>query len=164
MMRNLKWNLRNEYFIGLFSLVICLLSATAVLAQESEQPVKMRDLPPVVQATAREQIKGAIVRGFSREVKDGQTFYEVGLKVKGHSKDVLIDSEGKVVEVEEQVALASLPQPAKAEILKQARGGRILMIESVTKNNTLTGYEAHVKTGGKISEIKVTPEGAPISN
>lgn len=132
-------------------------------AQETEKPVKMKDLPAAVQSTVREQSKGAVIRGLSMEVENGQTFYEVSLRVKGHSKDVLIDSDGKVVEVEEQVPLNSLPPAAKNEIAKQAGKGRILIVESITKNNVIVAYEAHVKTAGKISEIKVTPDGKPLA-
>ena len=146
---------------GMFLLLAaCLWPA---VAQETERPVKMKDLPPAVQATVREQSKGATLRGLSMETKDGQTFYEASLRVNGHLKDVLMDAQGNVVETEEQVALASLPPAAKAEIVKQAGKGKILMVESITKNNAIVAYEAHVKTAGKVSEIKVDPNGKPLA-
>ena len=37
-------------------------------------------------------------------------------------------------EVEEEVALSSLPEAVKAEIEKKAGKGKILVIESITKN------------------------------
>ncbi len=128
-------------------------------AQETEKPVKMKDLPQAVQATVREQSKGATIRGLSMEIENGLTFYEVSLRVKGRARDVLMDTDGKVVEIEDQVPLASLPPAARAEIVKQAGKGKILMVESITKNNAIVAYEAHVRTAGKISEIKVDPEG-----
>jgi uncharacterized membrane protein YkoI len=144
------------------SFAACALLAGSALAQETERPARMRDLPQVVQATVREQSKGAVVRGLSIETEKGQTFYEASLKIKGRIRDVLIDANGNVVEIEDQVTLASLPPAARAEIVKQAGKGRILMIESVTKNNAIVAYEAHVKTAGKISEIKVDPDGKPL--
>lgn len=147
-------------FVRLAGIFMALFVALPALAQgTAEVAVRMKDLPAAVQQTAREQSKGAVVRGYAREVEDGQTFYEVELRVKGHSKDVLIDPSGKVVQIEEQVALNSLPAAAKSEILKQAGKGRILIVESITKDNALVAYEAHVKTGAKISEVKVTPDG-----
>lgn len=133
------------------------------LAQNTERPIRMKDLPLAVQATVREQSKGATIRGLAEEVENGQTFYEVSLRVKGHSRDVLMDASGNVVETEEQVTLASLPPAARAEIVKQAGKGKILLVESITKNNVIVAYEAHVKTAGKISEIKVDPEGNPLA-
>jgi uncharacterized membrane protein YkoI len=132
------------------------------LAQETERPARMKDLPQAVQATVREQSRGATVRGISIETENGQTFYEASLKVKGRVRDVLIDAGGNVVEIEEQVTLASLPPAARAEIVKQAGKGRILTVESITKNNAIIAYEAHVKTAGKNSEIKVDPDGKPL--
>lgn len=50
-----------------------------------------------------EQSKGATIRGFSQEKESGQTYYEAELMVNGHTKDVLVDANGSVVGVEEQV-------------------------------------------------------------
>ena len=141
------------------SLAASILLAGATLAQETERPARMKDLPQAVQATVREQSKGAVVLGLSVETENGQTFYEASLKVRGRVRDVLIDANGNVVEVEERVTLASLPPAARSEILRQAGKGRIMMVESITKNNAIVAYEAHVKTAGKITEIKVDPYG-----
>ncbi|MBS1788679.1 MAG: hypothetical protein JST85_13205 [Acidobacteria bacterium] len=142
-------------------LLACLIGCFAAigLAQETEKPVKMKDLPPAVQTTVKEVSKGAKLRGLAMETENGKTFYEAELMVNGHSKDVTIDPAGNVVTVEEQVALNSLPPAVKAEIVKQAGKGRIGLVESVTENNALAFYEAHIKAGGKTIEVKVTPEG-----
>ena len=145
----------------MFALGISL--ASVALAQDSEKKVKMKSLPSAVQTTVNEQSKGAVIRGLAKEVKDGQTFYEVELKVAGHNKDVLIDPSGRVVEVEEQVTLDSLPPVVKAEIIKQAGKRRIVMVESITKDNALVAYEAHVKSGLRTLEIKVGVDGKLIT-
>lgn len=144
-----------------FCVSICV--ANAFAQEPKELKVQLKDLPAAVQTTAREQSKGATVLGYSEEVENGQTLYEVSLRVKGHSKDVTMDANGNVVEVEEQVTLTSLPEPARAEILKQAGKGHVALVESITKNNTLVGYEAHVKKAGKFLEIKVDPQGKPLA-
>jgi hypothetical protein len=86
------------------------------------------------------------------------------LRISGHNKDVLIDPEGAVVEVEEAVTLSSLPAAVKEQIKKQAGKGKILSVESITKNNTVVVYEAHVRKAGKTLEIKVAPDGKVISD
>jgi hypothetical protein len=144
------------------SFAACALLAGTTLALETKRPARMKDLPQAVQTTVREQSRGAAVRGLSIETENGQTFYEASQKVKGHVRDALIDADGNVVEIEEQVALASLPPAARAEIVKQDGKGRILTVESITKNNAIVAYEARVKTAGKISEIKVDPDGKPL--
>ena len=144
-------------FLLLFSFV--LLSAFSALAQDSEKKVKMKDLPSAVQKTVQEQSQGAKVRGLAKEVEKGKTSYEVELFVNGHTKDVLIDPDGKVVAIEEEIALTAVPAAVKTVIEKQAGKGRISRVETITKNGTLEYYEAAIKRGGKGREIKVSPEG-----
>ena len=147
-------------------LAVILLGTSCAIAQakqETERRVTMKDLPAPVQATVKKESKGAVIRGLSKEVKNGQTFYEVELKVNGRTRDALIDPAGKVIEIEEQVPLSSLPPAVKSAIVKQAGKGRIMLVESVSKENSVVAYEAHVKTAGKMSEIKVNTDGKPIT-
>ena len=146
----------------------CLLTASAAFvqetgAQETEKAVRMKNLPAAVQAAVREQSKGATLRGLSQETKDGQTFYEAELRVNGHGKDVLMDATGKVIEVEEQVAFNALPSAVQASLRKLAGKGRIGLVESITKDNALVAYEAHVRTGRRVTEIKVNPAGQAVT-
>jgi hypothetical protein len=126
---------------------------------DSERSVKMKDLPAAVQQTVREQSRGAKIRGLAVETENGVTNYEVELKVNGRTRDVLIDPSGAVVAVEEQVTLASLPAAVKTAIERSAGGGRILLVESISKGGVVEAYEAHVRRGRKTVEIKVGPDG-----
>lgn len=143
---------------GTVLLLSALFFATA-RAQDSETPVSMKDLPHAVQATVKQQSKGATVRGLSKEIDNGKTYYELALKVKGHNKDVLIDPTGAVVETEEEVSIASLPPAVKAEFEKQAANGKIQLVESISKNDAVVAYEAHIRTEQKVIEVKVAPDG-----
>lgn len=148
--------------ITLPALLAASLVAAMALAQETEKKVTMKDLPAALQTKVKEVSKGAKLRGLAMETENGKTYYEAELLIKGHSKDVTIDPDGKIVTIEEQVRLASLPAAAKAEILKQAGKGKILLVESITENNVIVAYEAHVKIAGKMSETKVDPNGNPV--
>ena len=68
-------------FIGVVALALWF--ATGASAQEKK--IKKSDMPAAVQKTADEQSKGATVKGYSTEVEDGKTIYEVELTVNGHS-------------------------------------------------------------------------------
>ena len=138
---------------------LILLTAVTALAQDSETKVKMKDLPPAVQAAVKQQSEGATLRGLAKEVEKGKTFYEAELKVNGHNKDVLMDTDGKVVSIEEEVPLSTVPAAVKAESEKQAGKRKILFVESVTKDGAIAYYEAHVKSGVKSKEIKVGTDG-----
>jgi hypothetical protein len=126
---------------------------------DSERPVKMSELPAAVRDTVREQSRGAKIRGLSVETENGVTNYEVELKVNGHTRDVLIDPSGAVVEVEEQVALASVPALVREAIERSAGGGRVVLVESISKGVVVEAYEAHVRRGRRTVEIKVGPDG-----
>lgn len=152
-----KYSLRVSLFCSFMLLPLCL-----ALAQDSEKKVKLKDLPLAVQKTVQEQSQGAKIRGLAKEVEKGQTSYEAELLVNGHTKDVLIDPAGKVLAIEEEIALNDVPAAVKAELEKQAGKGRISKLETITKNGTLEYYEAHIKTGIKAREVKVNPEGKVI--
>jgi hypothetical protein len=136
----------------------------SIFAQEKEKKIKRSDLPAAVEKTVAVQSAGAKVRGFSEEKEKGQKFYEAELLVNGHRKDVLMDANGAVVEVEEEVPTGNLPANVKAGLLAKASGGKIVKVESITKNDKLVAYEAHVNTNGKKSELQVGPDGKPLDH
>jgi hypothetical protein len=86
--------------------------------------------------------------------------YEVETLVNGKSRDLLLDGSGAVVEVEEEVAIDSIPTPARDAILKKAAGGKIKKVELLTKG-TATSYEAaYLTRGGKSAEFGVNADGS----
>jgi hypothetical protein len=154
-------------FIGIFC--FCLLTMGAAWGQENkkdekaEKKIALKDLPKAVQQTVQEQSKGAQIVGIGKEVENGKTSYEVEMKINGHAKDIEIDADGILVEVEEEVALTSLSPAVQLEINKSAGKGKILKLESLTKDSQLKGYEAMVETAGKKAEIAMTPDGKLLS-
>jgi len=136
----------------------------ATIAFAQEENIQRADLPPAVEKTVAAQSLGATIKGFSQEKENGQTYYEAEMAVAGHTKDVLIDTAGAVVEVEEQVALDALPATVKDGLQAKAGKGKILKVESLTKHDKLIAYEAKVLTDGKKSEIQVGPDGKPLDH
>lgn len=153
-----------------FSLAIALLlSVGAAMTQEKgekskekEKPGKILDvkkLPPAVRQTVQDQTKGATIVGLDKEVENGRTQYELETKVNGHSRDVIIGADGKVIEVEEEVEISSLAPAVQTEVKKSLGTAKVLSFESVTRGGTLAGYEATVEKGGKESEVSMGPDG-----
>jgi len=135
-----------------------LVTGTAPAAQRK---VKMQDLPPTVQQTVKEQTKNATLVGLMKEVENGKTVFELETRVNGRGRDLMIDGSGAVLSVEEEVTLDSIPAAARAAIEKQAAGGKITKIETLTKGRTVT-YEAAVVRKGKTSEIAVAADGSAV--
>ena len=153
-------NLRSRIMFA--ALVIAL--ATVSAAQAQEKKIKRAQLPPAVEKTVAAQSQGATIKGFSTEIEKGKRVYEIAMTVDGHGKDILIDTKGNVIEIEEEVAMDSLSQPVKDGLTKAAGTGTISKIESLTKNGTLVAYEAVVKRGAKHSEIQVGPNGEKLAH
>jgi hypothetical protein len=129
-----------------------------------EKKIKRADLPPAVEKTVAAQSAGATVKGFSKETEKGQTYYEAEMIVNGHSKDILIDTNGAIVEVEEEVAMDALPAEVKAGLQAKAGEGKLVKVETLTKQNKLVAYEAQVRKDGKKSEVQVGPDGKPLDH
>jgi len=75
-----------------------------------------------------------------------------------------MDASGKIIEIEEEVAIDSLPAKIKDGLSTLAGAGTITKVESLTKSGKLVAYEAAVKTGtnGPRSRLDLTAKtGAP---
>jgi len=132
------------------------------LAQERK--IKRSELPAAVGQALSKHIEGATIRGFSEEKENAQIFYEAELNINGHSKDILMDAAGNVVEVEEQIAFGALPKTVKEGLQNKAGKGKIVKVESITKRDKLVAYEAKVMTEGKKSEVQVGPDGMSLDH
>jgi uncharacterized membrane protein YkoI len=148
------------------TMVFCatIIVASAALSYASEQPIRLADLPAAVQKTAQEQSKGAVIKRYVKDNEDGQLEYEVEMTIDGHSKDVAIAPDGKLLEVEEQVKLDALPAAVRQGLQKKAGQGAITKVESITKKGHVVAYEAQVRTAGRHSEIQVGPDGQTLQH
>ncbi len=131
----------------------------SLLAASQEIRIRRSDLPPAVEKVVVTQSQGATIRGFSQEKENGKTFYETELTVDGHSRDILMDVEGTVVEVEEQISAESLPPAVQNGLQAKAGKGKLVKFETLTKRGKLVAYEAQVLTKGKKSEVQVGSDG-----
>ena len=147
------------------ALVVVLVGAGAsALLHAQEKTLTRAQLPAAVEKTVAAESKGATIQGFSTEVEDGKTLYEAALKINGHNRNLIIDKNGSVLEVEDEVAMASLPPAVQAGLQKAAGTGKISIVESLTKKGKLVAYEATVKTGTKTSEVQVGPDGKKLAH
>jgi len=137
--------------------VVVTFSCFVVLLADTR--VQMKDLPEPVQKTVREQTRNAKLRGLSKEVDHGKTFYEAETTVEGRSRDILIDASGAIVEVEEVTDLENIPAAARKTIEALAGSGKIVKLETITQGSVVS-YEAVVEKGGKKSEVAVDADGS----
>lgn len=142
---------------------IVLLSLTSVSALAADKKISRSQLPPAVEKTVQEQSQGATIKGFSTETEGGVLEYEAEMVVNGHTKDVSIARDGKLLEVEEEVAMNSLPDAVQKALTAKAAGAKITKVESLTKKGKLVAYEAATLKGAKHGEIQVGPNGEKLT-
>jgi uncharacterized membrane protein YkoI len=143
---------------------ILMLLLCASLAHSAETKVKLADLPPAVQKTIKEKTQGAKLKHIVKDTSKDAPTYEAEMFVAGKEKTVTVDATGGVVEIEETVALASLPARAQGAIMKAAEGGKVLKVESVSHGGAVEIYEALIKKAGKKKEFAVDPDGKPVAD
>jgi hypothetical protein len=143
-------------------LLVCGMATSTLYAQEKK--IERTQLPPAVEKTVAVVSTGATIRGFSMEKENGQTCYEAKLLADGRTRDVLIATSGAVVEVEQEIAMDSLPAAVRQGLTARAGSGKLGKVESITRHDKLVAYEAKVITGGKKSEVQVGPDGKPLDH
>ena len=147
--------------------VVTVVIGTAFLAMTvsaQEKKLARKDLPPAVEKTVAEQSKGATITGFSTEVEDGKKIYEAALVVDGHGRDISMDKDGRVLEIEDEVKLASLPAAVQDGLKAAAGKGTLGKVEALSKNGKLVAYESVVTLAGKHHEVQVGPDGKKLAH
>jgi hypothetical protein len=134
------------------------LLSSVILADEKVGNLALKDLPQEVQKSVQTFSKGAKLLGITQGEENGKTIYAVKTYWHGLSRDALIDAAGEIIEVEETFVLNKTPGNAKAAIEKAAIGGKIMNVDTVTRNGVIS-YKAFIKKDGKITEVKVAAEG-----
>jgi hypothetical protein len=81
----------------------------SVIGISAEKKVQLENLPPAVQKTIQDQIKGAELKGLTEEKEKGKTVYEVETLKNKRTRDVLIDATGAILEIKERLTRSSLP-------------------------------------------------------
>lgn len=126
--------------------------ASAKEASAQEQVIKCENLPAEVRTSFEKAYPKATIKACSKEVKNGQTAYEIMSTQGNIRRDVLFYEDGKLITVEEAIAFGELPEPVqqavRQAVSKWFPGGAIELVEKVIRDATLT-YEVHLNHGGK---------------
>src|SRR5437764_15433867 len=104
-----------KFTLSIFAAML-LVGVSLSLSQAQERKIKREQLPPAVEKTVARESEGATVKGFSTEIEHGRKLYEASLIVDGHTKNILIDGNGNVVEVEEEVTIESVHSRVEGDV------------------------------------------------
>ena len=134
------------------------LAGTAVAAKKG---LALKNLPPAVQKTVNDNLKGGEIRNIGREIEDGIAQYEIETMLNGKHRDFNVDTKGNLLVVEEETTLDASPAAVRAAILKKVGSGKLHRVETFQKPGGELMYEAGYTTkAGKHAEVLVKADGS----
>ncbi len=130
--------------------------SNSTLSQETK--ITHKDLPDAVKSAFEKSYPHAKIKGLSKEVENGKTYYEVeSIDGKMH-RDLLYTPEGDAYEIEETINAKTLPQVVKDALQKQFKEYSITKAERTTHGSTLQ-YDVALKSGKKMYEASIESSG-----
>jgi hypothetical protein len=125
-----------------------------------EQKVERKDVPAAVLAAFAKAYPKATAKGFSREVAEGKTYYEIESLEGKIARDVTFSPDGTLVEVEEAMDFAALPRAVQDAFRAKYPNTRVELAEKKTKGGQVA-YEIHFLVNGKEEEMVLDAAGKP---
>ena len=135
---------------------IAALAGTAVAAEKS---LALKHLPPAVQKAINDNLKGGQIRNIGKETEHGVAQYEIETMLNGKHRDFNVDTRGKLILVEEETGIDSIPAAAKAGILKKVADGKLGMVELFMRGGEMMYEAAYTSKDGKKHEVLVKADG-----
>jgi hypothetical protein len=142
------------------ALLLLLLAGLPVSSRLSAQEKKIskKDVPPPVLTAFEKAYPHATIRGTSTEVENGKTYFEIESMDGTRSRDILYNVDGTVAEIEEVVAVGTLPEAVRTAVGKEFPKAKIAKAERTTKGTDVS-YEVHVSLGSNKGSVVVDPSG-----
>ncbi len=142
------------------NLTILFAIAGMAVGLAAEKSLALKDLPPAVQKTVNDNLKGGQIKNIGKETEDGVAQFEVETLLNGKHRDFNVDTKGNLIVVEEETTIDAIPAAAKAAILKKVGTGKLLTVETFQKPGAQLMYEAGYTTkAGKHAEVLVKADG-----
>ncbi|HXE75194.1 MAG TPA: PepSY domain-containing protein [Candidatus Xenobia bacterium] len=139
------------------TLAALLLGLTSLPWAQEEQ-IRRKNVPAVVLAAFEKTYPNATIKGYSKEMDNGQLVYEIESVEGTVTRDVTYTADGTLVSVEETLEISALPPKVKAALDRKFPGGKIRKAEKITKG-AVVAYEFKIRHNGRTSEIAFDPEG-----
>ena len=145
-------------FTGITALLALCLGA-AFAQEKKEKTLALKDLAPAVQKTIQAEVKGGEIKSIGKETEHGVAQYEVETVVNGKHRDFNVDTKGKLLLVEEETSIDSIPAAARAAVLKKVGDGKLGMVENFMRGGETMYEAAYTTKAGKKHEVLVKADG-----
>ena len=142
-------------------LSISLLAGGAAWA--NAQKIEIKDLPKPVLAAVMAKFPAAKVAEAAKEEEHGKTIYEVAIKDHDKAIDLAVSAQGKILEVETEIAARELPVAVTAALNAKYPKAKIKKAEEVVKyegdEEEKTFEVVMAAPGMEDVEVKLSPKG-----
>jgi len=134
------------------------------VARADEEKVPLDKVPKAVLDAVKTRFPQAKLVSAEKETDKDKVVYEIAITDKDQKIEVTLTPEGKIVEIEKQIAVSDLPK-AVADVAKaKYPKAEYKVIEEVFKvkddKETLTYYELHLVTAaGAAVEVRIGADG-----
>jgi hypothetical protein len=145
------------------TLATCVILTAATLGAQ-ERRIERSALPAAVEKSLQANLQGATIKGFATEVEGGKKVYEAETVLSGHTRDLQFAVDGTLNEIEEEVAIETLPASVQHSLRAKAGTAKITKVESLIKKDRLVAYEAATLKGTKKGEVQVGPNGETLKH
>jgi uncharacterized membrane protein YkoI len=144
-----------KYYIVLF------LAAFSASGYCQEIKISARALPAAIIKSFKMEYPKARIIGASREIKNGDTVYEVQSKDSITKRTITFHANGIPIEIEEPMTIDQLPASVTNAIAKQYSKGKIMSIEMSMKGPKME-YEVLIRDKTKKFEVVFAPDGSVV--
>ena len=120
--------------------------------------VKLEDVPPAARSVIQSHTSGGTIEKITRKKEEGKHYYKVKYKKDGRESKLEVDENGKVLKMEEILAMKDLPPAVQKTVKAKSAGGKIEELELETEDGK-TFYEIEFEKDGKEYKLKVAKDG-----
>lgn len=128
-------------------------------SEEGEEEIPLDKLPKVVVDAVKARFPGAELQSAAKEDEDGTVVYEVVIKHKGHTIEVILSTAGTIMATEKAIEAKDLPAKVGKSLGEKYPKATIKKAEELTKDSR-TSYEVIIETADKKTlEVVFDPDG-----
>ena len=124
-----------------------------------DEKVPLDKLPKEVVKAVTSKFAKAKMESAVKTTIDGKPGFEVTLKAGKFGIDVSVTSEGKIVQVEKEMAFDDLPKPVATAFNAKYAKVKIKRIEELSKEDKIISYELLIESAEKTLEAYFDPQG-----
>jgi hypothetical protein len=131
----------------------------AATARADEEKIELDKLPKAVTDAIKKAYPDGELKSAEKEKADGKETYEVVVKNKAETLEIVLTAEGQILAVEKEIAVKSLPKAVTEAIEAKYPKSSLKKAEEVTKDRNVT-YEVVIETAEKKTfEVELDPKG-----